>query len=59
MLSVRDVTRRFGEKIVLSNLDLEVAAGERVAIRGANGVGKTTLLRCIAGTLEASSGRSG
>ena len=56
VLSVRDVTRRFGEKVVLANLDLEVAAGERIAVRGANGVGKTTLLRCIAGTLEISGG---
>ena len=56
VLSVCDVTRRFGERVVLSDLDLEVAAGERVALRGANGVGKTTLLRCIAGTLEVSRG---
>jgi len=56
VLSVRNVTRRFGERVVLSDLDLEVAAGERVALRGANGTGKTTLLRCIAGTLEVSSG---
>lgn len=56
VLTIDDVTRRFGERVVLSDLSLTVAAGERVALRGPNGVGKTTLLRCIAGTLEVSSG---
>jgi ATPase subunit of ABC transporter with duplicated ATPase domains len=42
---------------VLSNLSFHIEAGERVAIIGPNGVGKTTLLRCLAGELPPSSGR--
>jgi ABC-type multidrug transport system ATPase subunit len=56
VLAIDDVTRRFGERVVLSGLSLAVGSGERVALRGPNGVGKTTLLRCIAGTLEVTSG---
>jgi ATPase subunit of ABC transporter with duplicated ATPase domains len=42
---------------VLTNVNLEVEAGERIAIVGANGVGKTTLMRLLAGELKPSSGR--
>ncbi|MDR3158584.1 MAG: ABC transporter ATP-binding protein [Zoogloeaceae bacterium] len=49
MLEVRGVTRRFGEFIALQNATLSVAQGEFVAIVGASGCGKTTLLRLIAG----------
>jgi ATPase subunit of ABC transporter with duplicated ATPase domains len=45
-----------GDK-VLDNLNLIVEAGERIAIIGPNGVGKTTLMRCLAGELRPSSGR--
>ena len=38
---------------VLTNVNLEVEAGERIAIVGANGVGKTTLMRLLAGELQA------
>ncbi|MEZ5474403.1 MAG: ABC-F family ATPase [Steroidobacteraceae bacterium] len=41
---------------VLNNINLEIEAGERVAIIGANGIGKTTLLRCLAGELQPSKG---
>ena len=42
---------------VLRNVNLEVEAGERIAIVGPNGVGKTTLMRLLAGELQPSTGR--
>lgn len=57
VLSVRALTRRFGEREVIRNLDVTARRGERLAITGPNGSGKTTLLRCVSGTLTPSSGR--
>ena len=41
---------------VLENVSLNIEAGERIAIIGANGVGKTTLMRCLAGDLTPTAG---
>ncbi|MGA2798700.1 MAG: heme ABC exporter ATP-binding protein CcmA [Thermoguttaceae bacterium] len=48
-IDVNRLTHRYGSRIILNNLHLEIAVGESVAIAGANGSGKTTLLRCMAG----------
>jgi len=40
-----DVTKRFGDEVVLDHLDLDVARGEKVAIIGSSGSGKSTILR--------------
>jgi len=55
-LEVRGLSRRFGRLEVLSDLDLELGPGERLAVQGPNGSGKTTFLRCVTGTLAPSDG---
>ena len=51
-----DVLR--GGREVFSGLDFEAASGEALAVTGANGAGKTSLLRLIAGLLVPAGGRS-
>jgi sulfonate transport system ATP-binding protein len=47
--SVRGLTRRFGDRVVLDGLDLDIGSGEFVAMIGRSGSGKSTLLRALAG----------
>jgi len=56
LLSARRVTRRFGARVVLEPLDLELGEGEVVALGGPNGAGKSTLLAILAGALAPSEG---
>lgn len=56
MISVRSLSHAFGTKQVLKDINLEVSEGEIVAIMGSSGGGKTTLLRCIAGLINATEG---
>jgi ABC-2 type transport system ATP-binding protein len=55
-LRAQGVARRFGSRIALAPCDLEVAAGESLALIGPNGAGKSTLLALLAGALEPSAG---
>ena len=56
VLNVKGLTKGFDGEPVLAELDLEVMRGERIAIIGGNGTGKTTLLRCLIGELTPDSG---
>jgi phosphonate transport system ATP-binding protein len=55
-LSVRGLTKRYGERTVLEGVDLDVAAGEVVSVLGANGSGKSTALRCVVGLVRPEAG---
>ena len=47
MISIRGLTKRYGTNTVLNGIDLDISAGERVAVIGPSGTGKSTLLRCL------------
>jgi phosphonate transport system ATP-binding protein len=55
-LSVRGLTKSFGDRVVLDGFDLDVHAGEVVSILGANGSGKSTMLRCLSGLTKFDTG---
>jgi ATPase subunit of ABC transporter with duplicated ATPase domains len=55
-LRARGVTVSHGATVILDRVDLTVSAGDRVAVVGPNGVGKTTLLRVLAGEVTPDSG---
>jgi len=56
LLAARGVSRRFGRRVALAPVDLDVGAGELIAVIGPNGAGKSTLVSILAGALAASAG---
>jgi ABC-2 type transport system ATP-binding protein len=56
MLAARDLTRRFGDRIAVEHVSLELPPGKLLALLGPNGSGKTTTLRMLAGLISPTSG---
>ncbi len=56
MLSVRDLTLHYGGSQILKGIDFDAALGEVTCVTGTNGVGKTSLLKALAGTHPRSGG---
>ena len=56
VLTISGITKAFGENQVLHGVDLEVRRGDRLAIMGPNGIGKSTLLKIVMDDLEADEG---
>ena len=51
VLSARGISQRFGSRVVLDDVDLEVGSGTVIGLLGPNGAGKTTLMRILFGVL--------
>jgi signal transduction histidine kinase/ABC-type multidrug transport system ATPase subunit len=56
LLRLTGLTKRYGQLRVLDGVDLDVEAGQLLALVGENGAGKSTIVRCIAGVIAADSG---
>ncbi|MGB5017796.1 MAG: ATP-binding cassette domain-containing protein, partial [Candidatus Nanopelagicales bacterium] len=58
MLSAEQLTRTFGSFTAVSDVNFTVEPGEVVGLLGANGAGKTTVIRMLIGLLVPSAGRA-
>lgn len=56
-LSIKNLSKRFGDLVVLDNIDIDMASGELLVLLGSSGCGKSTLLRCLAGLESVDDGR--
>ncbi|WFR98780.1 ABC transporter ATP-binding protein [Rhizobium tumorigenes] len=56
-ITIDRISKRYGGKIALDDISLQVESGEMIALLGSSGCGKTTLLRCIAGLAQPDEGR--
>ncbi|MFC6396297.1 ABC transporter ATP-binding protein [Luteococcus sanguinis] len=56
VLKVSDLTKSYGDHVIVDKFNLEVGEGEAVALTGRNGAGKSTVLRCIVGADRPSEG---
>ncbi len=56
LLSLANVTAGYGDSVILEDVSLALDEGDSLALLGRNGVGKTTLLKCLMGVLQVASG---
>ncbi|WNL37801.1 ATP-binding cassette domain-containing protein [Halomonas sp. PAMB 3232] len=56
VVELKGVSQRFGDEVILDNVNLEIMRGDRIGFLGRNGAGKTTLLKILLGQLEPTEG---
>ncbi|MBL4927622.1 ABC-F family ATP-binding cassette domain-containing protein [Fuscibacter oryzae] len=56
VVEAKEISKAYGDKVLIKSLNLRVTRGDRVAFVGPNGVGKTTLLKILLGQIEPDSG---
>ena len=56
-IQLRGMTKKFGKKIVLDGIDLDVMPGESLVVIGGSGSGKSVLIKCILGLIEPTAGK--
>lgn len=56
-IELKNISKSFGKKRIFGDVDILIKGGEKIGLFGANGEGKTTLLRIIAGELKSCSGK--
>lgn len=52
MISVKSLTKRYGQAVVVNDVSFEVERGQAVALWGPNGAGKSTIMRCLLGSIS-------
>ena len=57
LMEARNISIRYGEKEILKQLNLRISEGQRIALKGANGCGKSSLLKLMMGELEPTKGQ--
>ena len=57
MISIKNISKRYGARVLFSEMSFDVLAGEKIGLVGRNGHGKTTLFRIIAGEEEPNEGK--
>jgi phospholipid/cholesterol/gamma-HCH transport system ATP-binding protein len=57
LIKIENLSKRFGEKVILDNISLSVMQGENLVVFGRSGTGKSVLLKCIMGLLEPDNGK--
>ncbi len=58
MISAKQLTKHYGDKVALDNLTLDIAPGEIFCLLGQNGAGKTTAINCFLGFVQPTSGKA-
>lgn len=57
LIDLKNISKKFDEKVILNNFNFRLMKGDKVAIIGANGSGKSTLIKIITGSIEADQGQ--